>query len=311
MILALSRTMITFTYQYKIKPTKQLLRQIEQYLDICRSVYNYGHAERKAWLESRKSLRDRCSIVSEYIIPADTPFPGYNLQAKALAEAKKKLPHLKLVNAQCLQQVLKRLDKAWTNFFKMPERGKPRFKSKNRFRSFVFPQLGKNCLDNGRVKFPSIGWIRIRQSRPYPTGFIPKQFQVVRRASGYYLMITFQSLESVPDPEPGKVSIGIDAGIESFVATPTELIKSPKFLQHKARKLKLLQRRLKKKRIGSNNWLKLQNKIAKLHEIIANNRRDWLFKLAHYLCNQLRSSGDSLADNIFVEDIDFSSWSKG
>ena len=88
--------MISFTDQYKIKPTKQLLRQIEQYLDICRSVYNYGHAERKAWLESRKSRVDRCSIVSEYIIPADTPFPGYNFQAKALTEAKKKLPHLKL-----------------------------------------------------------------------------------------------------------------------------------------------------------------------------------------------------------------------
>ena len=88
--------MISFTDQDKIKPTKQLLRQIEQYLDICRSVYNYGHVERKAWLESRKSRVDRCSILSEYIIPADTPFPGYNFQAKALTEAKKKLPHLKL-----------------------------------------------------------------------------------------------------------------------------------------------------------------------------------------------------------------------
>ena len=106
MIFTFGRAMITFTYQYKIKPTKQQIKQIEQYLDICRSVYNYAHAERKAWLESRKSLADRCSIQSEYIIPANTPFPSYNLQAKALTEAKKELPHLKLVNAQCLQQVL-------------------------------------------------------------------------------------------------------------------------------------------------------------------------------------------------------------
>ncbi len=63
--------MITFTYRYKIKPTKQQVRQFEQYLDICRGVYNYAHAERKAYLESRKSLVDRCSIQSEYIIPAD------------------------------------------------------------------------------------------------------------------------------------------------------------------------------------------------------------------------------------------------
>ncbi len=65
----------------------------------------------------------------------------------------------------------------------------------------------------------------------------------------------------------------------------------------------MLQRRLKKKTKGSNNWLKLQRKIAKFHEKIANTRRDWLFKLAHYICDQ--------ADNIFVEDINFKSWSKG
>ncbi len=295
--------MITFTYQYKIKPTKQQVRQIEQYLDICRSVYNYAHAERKAWLESRKSLVDRCSIQSEYVIPADTPFPSYNNQAKALTKAKKELPHLKLVNAQCLQQVLKRLDKAWADFFKVPGRGFPRFRNQNRFRSFIFPQLLKNCLVKGKVKIPSIGWLRIRQSREYPTGFTPKQFQVVRKASGYYLMIVFQSNDSVPDALPGKVSIGLDAGIESFVATPFELIKSPKFLRGKLRKLKLLQRQLKKKTKGSSNWLKLQKKIAKFHEQVANTRKDWHFNLAHYLCDQ--------ADNIFVENINFKSWSKG
>jgi putative transposase len=68
-------------------------------------------------------------------------------------------------------------------------------------------------------------------------------------------------------------------------------------------KLKLLQRRLKTKTKGSQNWLKLQKKIAKLHEKVANTRRDWHFKLANYLCD--------LTDNIFVEDINFVSWSRG
>jgi len=65
----------------------------------------------------------------------------------------------------------------------------------------------------------------------------------------------------------------------------------------------LLQRRLKHQVKGSNNWLKLQEKIARLHEKVSNTRRDWHFKLAHYLCD--------LADNIFVEDINFVSWSRG
>ena len=295
--------MITFTYQYKIKPTKAQVKQFEQYLSICRSVYNFGHSERKAWLESRKSLVDRCSIRDEYIIPADTPFPSYNIQAKALTAAKAKLAHLKLVNAQCLQQALKRLDKAWLDFFKLPERGFPRFKSPNRFRSFVFPQPGKNCLGQGKVKLPSLGWIRIRQSRGYPVGFEPKQFQIVKRASGYYLMIAFRSQELVPNAVPGRKSLGVDAGIESFVATPTELIESPKFLRSKLRTLKLLQRRLKKKTKGSNNWLKLQGRIARFHEKVANTRRNWHFNLAHYLCDQ--------ADNIFLENINYQSWSRG
>jgi putative transposase len=158
-------------------------------------------------------------------------------------------------------------------------------------------------LDAGRVNLPSIGWIRIRQSRAYPKGFVPKQLQVVKKASGYYLVIYFESSKVVPDANPGQTSIGLDAGIESFVATPTQLIKSPKFLIHQARKLKLLQRRLKNKTKSSNNWLKLQNKIARLHEKVANARRDRHFKLA----NEIVQS----ADNIFVEGINFKSWSKG
>ena len=203
-----------------------------------------------------------------------------------------------------MQQVLKRLDKAWADFFKVPGRGFPRFRHKNRFRSFVFPQLLKNCLEKGKVKLPSIGWIRIRQSREYPVGFTPKQFQIVRKASGYYLMIVFQSSASVPDAVPGKMSIGIDAGISNFIATSNqELIKSPSFLRSKLKKLRMLQRKLKNKTKGSNNWLKLQNKIAKFHEKVSNTRRDWLFKLAHYLCDQ--------TDNIFIEDINYKSWSRG
>ena len=296
--------MITYTYRFKIKPTKHQRTQFEQYLNVCRSVYNFAHKERLDYLESRKCKIDCCSINHEYIIPTNTVFPSYNNQAKSLTKAKKKLSHLKLVNAQTLQQVLKRLDKAWSDFFKIPERGFPRFRSKNRFRSFVFPQLGKNCLDRNRVKLPSIGWIRIKQSREYPTGFTPKQFQIVRRASGYYLMIVFQSPEIIPDIMPGRKSLGIDAGIGSFIYTSqNESIKSSQFLRSKLKKLKTLQRRLKNKVKGSKNWLKQVNRIALFHEKVANTRRDWLFKLAHYLCDQ--------TDNIFVKNINYKSWSKG
>ena len=241
------------------------------------------------------------SIIKEYIIPADIPYPNYNNQSAKLTEAKKTNPRLKSVHSQVLQQTLKTLDKGIADM-KARGFGFPRFKKK--VRSFVFPAMLKNCLGTNEIKLPSLGWLKIRQSRPYPVGFEAKLARIIKKATGYFVSITFQSLEKCPEATVGKTFLGIDAGIESFVAhSQGELIKAPKFLLEVQRQLKLLQRRLKNKKKGSNNWLKLQKKIARLHERVANTRKDWHFKLANNLCN--------LAENIFVEDINFVSWSRG
>jgi putative transposase len=264
-------------------------------------VYNFALAERKHWYASRKSPVNSCDFHSEYIIPADAPYPNYFNQAKNLTTAKQSNPNLKSVNAQVLQQTLKTLDKAFSD---LKSKGFGFLRFKKQMKSFVFPAMLKNCLAQGKVKLPQLGWLKIKQSRDYPTGFEAKQARIVKKATGYYLMIAFQSQESCPDAPVGKLSLGLDAGIESFVATDRgELIKAPKFLLKAQSKLKLLQRRLKHKIRASENWLKLQNKIAKLHEKVANTRRDWHFKLADYLCED--------TDNVFVEDINFVSWSRG
>jgi putative transposase len=141
-------------------------------------------------LKSRKSLADRCSLVSEYIIPADKPYPNYFVQARNLTEAKKFYPILKTVNAQVLHQVLKTVDKAFSDM-KSKGFGFPRFKKK--MRSFVFPALSKNFLGDEYLNFPQLGKIRIRQSREYPSGFEPKQARIIRKASGFYVSISGSS----------------------------------------------------------------------------------------------------------------------
>ncbi len=293
--------MITLTYSFKLKLNKKQEDEINHILDVAKNVYNYALRERKDWLKSRKSSVNYCSLSSEYIIPADQPYPNYYVQAKGLTQAKKTFPRLKTVNAQVLQQVLKTLDRAFSDI-KEKCNGFPRFKK--RMRSFVFPSMLSNCLTDGKIKLPQLGWLNFRQSRDYPVGFVPKQARIVKKASGYYIMISFQSNEVCTDAITGKTSLGLDAGIEYFIATSSEeLIKAPKFLRSKLRELKLLQRRLKLKKKGSSNWLKLQKRIAKFQEKIANTRKDWHFKLAHHLCNQ--------TDNIFVENINFNSWSRG
>ncbi len=296
--------MISFTYEYKLKPTKKQIQDIEMYLDICRGVYNWNHGERKDWIQSRKNPIDRCSIEKEYIISADKPFPNYNIQANNLTQYKKQYPHLAQVHSQVLQSTLKRLDQAWDDFFKVEGRGFPKFKNQNRFRSFVYPQIKRSDFKDPEIRLPSIGWLRIRKSREYPRGMTPKQLRIVRKATGYFAQIIFVSHESVPEALPGETSLGLDAGISSFVASSRgELIKTPEFVLRAARKLKSLQRRLKNKIKGSVNWLRLQKKIAKLHFKVANRREDWLYKLAHHFC--------AVTDNIFVEDINFKAWQRG
>ena len=104
--------MISFTYEFKLKPTKKQIQDIEIYREICRAVYNWNHGERKDWIQSRKNSVDRCSIEKEYLIPAEQPFSNYNIQANNLTQAKKQYPHLKKVHSQVLQSTLKRLDQA-------------------------------------------------------------------------------------------------------------------------------------------------------------------------------------------------------
>jgi putative transposase len=301
---------LTLTYEYKIEPKTQQVIAIEHYLNVCRKVWNYALRERKDWLNSRKSDVNACSLVSEYIIPVDEPYPNYVKQAKSLTEVRKNNPELKSVNAQVLQQVLRKLE---TAFLDMSRKGMgfPRFKKHGRMRSFVFPQFKRHPIKGELIKLPELGWVKMRLSRPIPGGFKLKQVRIVKKASGYFAMLSLQCDVQVPDVMPDFVSlryhghpVGIDLGLEKFLATSDgELIARPRFFNSLHRKLKLLQRRLKHKRKGSNNWRQLNLKIARVNQRIHDTRKDFHFKLAHHLTQN--------AGMVFVEDLNFKAWAKG
>jgi len=86
--------------------------------------------------------------------------------------------------------------------------GFPRFKRPGRMRSFSFPQLGANPLSHGFVKLPVIGAIKVRQSRSIPEGGAIKMARVVKRVSGWYVMLTVQWDVSVPLPTPHGEALG-------------------------------------------------------------------------------------------------------
>jgi len=295
--------MLNLSYEYKLKPTAEQAQEIERVLTVCRKVWNYALRERKDWINSRKCAVNACSISKEYIIPLDAPYPNYFQQSKSLTEAKEQIPELKTVNAQVLQQILRRLE---TAFVDMQRKGMgfPRFKNQYRMRSFVFPQMLKNCIQGNSIKLPQLGQVEFIKSREIPDGFVIKQARIVRKASGYFVVMSLRCDVNVPDPVASGNPIGIDLGLDQFLATSDgEVVKRPKFLKTKHRKLKLLQRRLKNKKKGSNNRHKLNRKIARHHQHIADTRKDWHFKQANHICDQARM--------VFVEDIDFRVWAKG
>jgi putative transposase len=295
--------MLNLTYTYRLKLTQQQYQTYEAWLETSRRVWNFALAERKDWYNSRSCRMDACSRSREYIIPADAPRPTFASQCKALTQARKINPNLNAAHSQMLQQVLRRLEKAFIGMWESGH-GFPRFKKQGRMRSLLFPQLGVNPSKGSQIKLPGVGWVKMRLSRPIPDGFVAKQAQVVKRASGWYVMLTLQADVDVPSIAPNGQPVGIDLGLKSFLATSTgEQIARPRFFVDLQRKLKWLQQRVSRKKLGSNNWRKAQAKVARLHEHIHNARKDFHFKLAHQLCDN--------AGMVFAEDLNFKAWAKG
>ncbi|MDJ0533795.1 MAG: transposase [Xenococcaceae cyanobacterium MO_207.B15] len=292
--------MLNLTFSYKVIPTQKQIQQIDHNLSVCKSVWNHALYKRKLWYNSRKCEINKCSIFTEYIVEP-SEYPNYHLQSSELTRAKKTNSFLKSGNAQSMQQTLRKLDRAF-NDMKSKGMGFPRYKKKAR----SFTLIPKNALlvGNKLKGVPLLKDLRLRNSRDIPDGFEIKQIQLIKKASGYYVNLAVQSNVDVPQPIPHGHAVGIDVGIKSMLATSDGLIiPRPKFLDKALRKIKLLQRRLKKKIFGSNNWNKLQHRIALLHEAVTNRRKEYHFKLAHQLCN-----GTGM---IFVENINFTSWSRG
>ncbi|MEQ8962469.1 MAG: transposase, partial [Coleofasciculus sp. C2-GNP5-27] len=295
--------MFNLTYEYKLKPTSSQIAIFEDWLEQCRRVYNYALAERKDWFRSRSCRIDACSLHSEYIIPADTKRPTYASQCRGLTVARANIPALKAVQVHVLQQTLKRLEQAFVSMWEGGH-GFPRFKKAGAMRSFVFPQLGQEPIQGAAIKLPKIGLVRFRQSRTIPDGAAIKQARVVKRASGWYVMLTLQWDIDVPQPMPHGEAIGIDVGISHFAAVSNgKLFPNPRPFKRLERKLKLLQQRVSRKKLGSNNRKKAHVKVNRLHERIANIRKQYHWELAHNLCDW--------AGMIFAEELNLKALARG
>jgi putative transposase len=131
-----------------------------------------------------------------------------------------------------------------------------------------------------------------------------KQIRIVKRASGFFAMLVLQCDVEIPKATPHGHALGIDLGLEKFLATSDyDLVPRPRFFVDAQGKLKSLQQELKHKKPGSKNWRKTQQKVARHHQHISDSRKDFHFKTAHHLCDR--------AGMIFAEDLNLKAMSRG
>lgn len=276
-----------------------------EWLEISRKVYNYALREIKDWVNSRKCSLDYCSLECSYIIPADEPFPTYYRQQNALPKAKKEFPLLGEAPSQVLQTTIRRLHDAW-EYFQKRKFGFPRFKKYGQMKSMLFPQFKTNPITGWQINLPKVGKIRINLHRPIPDGFVVKQVRVHRLADKWEAVIAIESDVLIPTVIPHGDALGIDLGLEKFLTTSDkEFIARPRFLVDLHRKLKLLQRRYTRTKKGSKNREKLRIKVARLHNHIANTRKNYHYKLANHLCTKV---GIGM---VFAEDLNLKAMSRG
>lgn len=256
------------TVRYRIYPTKAQQENIQRTLEICRWLYNLALEQRIVIYRQQKR------------------HVTYTMQQNELPLLKKEYPFFKEVYSQVLQDVCNRLDTAFQGFFRRlknkEKAGFPRFKGKNRYRSFTYTQSGFQLIKN-RIKCSKIGSIRLKQHQ-VPKGTI-KTCTVIHKNGKYYVSLVYE-VEQQPCPRTNRM-VGVDVGIE-FLATTSDgqFFENAKHLRKSEKHLKRLQRIVSKRKKGSNRRRKAVRLLAKVHERIANQRKDTNHKVSRALVNQ-------------------------
>ena len=154
---------------------------------------------------------------------------------------------------------------------------------------------GKFKKQNCKIKIPKVKQIKIAYSRQYE-GRIVSATLSRDTDNKYYISLCCVNIEQQVIEQTGAV-VGIDLGIKEFATTSdNEVINNPKFYRKYEQRLIKAQRKLSKRKKGSNNRNKQRLKVNKWHKKITNCRIDFLQKLSNQLiCNYDIISMEDLA----------------
>ena len=255
------------TYKYRLLANQQVFQTADNWLELCRRLYNTALEQKITVYKQNKSS------LSAYT------------QMGQLPELKDAFPEYKLVGSQVLQEVLERLDKAYAGFFRRVKNGNgkagfPRFKGKDRYDSFTLKQCGWK-LDGKYLSIRNVGRFKLRLSRPIEGDI--KTVTIRRESTGKW-HVCF-SCENVPEkrfPESDKI-VGLDVGIKSFlVDSDGSKVDNPQYFRQSERLLRRRQRKFSWRVKGSHGRRKARILVAKAHEKVHNQRVDFLHKIANF-----------------------------
>ncbi|WP_292727254.1 transposase [Methanoculleus sp.] len=256
-------------YRYRLYPTKSQVTLLEQTLEICRWVYNDTLALRKnAWEQEQLSI----SLYETN---------------KILTQWKRERPELKLVHSQVLQNAQMRVDFAFKAFFRRVKSGEtpgyPRFKGKDQYDSFTFPQSGFDLIED-RLHLSKIGVVKVVLHRPIE-GTI-KTLTIRRSTPGRWYACFSVEYDLLPVPQKESV-VGIDVGLESFATLSNgEKIENPRFFRTDEKALAKAQRKLSKAEKDTPEQKKARKIVAHVHERIANRRLNFAHQTSRQLVNR-------------------------
>jgi putative transposase len=295
------------TYQYRFYPNTKQKMELNEWLRISRYWYNRQLGDRFDWWEMNRTRVDACPLVSS--ISSVREKPNLYSQKKQLPILKQdlvtvwhsgELLDFKKVDSTILQEVSKRVDKAFERFIvgdsKGGKSGRPRFKTVADFKTMTFATASDNWVKLVRkhwmyIRLPKLGIVKVRMHRAIPDGFKIKQISVTLKADGWFVNIMMED-QSVPTPVMDEISptwensMGLDAVLHEDVYLATsegEKLPSLKPLRKNQSKLDRISTKRNKRKRGSKARRKLAKREARQHQRIARSRKDFQYKTAHKL----------------------------
>ncbi len=258
-------------FQYRLYPTKKQVCKLNDTLDECRWLYNH-------LLEKRKVAYEQTGQgMSCYQQQATYPL------------LKAERPSLSKVHSQVLQNVAVRIDLAIQAFFRRVKAGEtpgyPRFRGRDRYDSFTFPQSGFSLTHDNRVTLSKIGSVKMVYHRPVKGSI---KTCTIHRASTGKWYVSF-SVECEPERLPDcPEQVGIDVGLTTFATlSTTEEIANPKFFRSEEKALATVQRKHSTLAKGTPERRKHRKVAARVHERIAFRRDTFTHQQSRQIVNRI------------------------